>query len=406
MTPPEAEPPFRRLADRIRRAWITTKAAVAHGARRIGALTNAAVDRRRVLTVPVRWPPLRWLDRPLAYVLRLDPRLLSSRISIKPVPISGSLWLRFKSWLWEQHSVQTGVLLAILFGVDLCLIAWTVSKVIDVPMLGRENDIGGFPTLLIAAAAYSGTLFGFLQAVTIFAVQIRSQRDTSILALTPLIARRHLAFLLLGTVAGVTVANLLGSFAVPLLPISRSALGALVWVDLIAVPGETIVAVGYLASIISEVADADIDVALPILRATMRAQIVEDGRTLALLNEYVRTLEAAGIRYDPFADTRLAKLNSKTERIPFARPGVVVDVDCHRLRLLNQLLAELDPVPQVAVTATIDQRVSREDVLVLRWESAETSAEAAPAEPLDHARRRRVETLLKGLFFVKPVVDQ
>ena len=268
-------------------------------------------------------------------------------------------------------------------------------------MLGLQSDIDGIPTMIIATAAYLGGLFGFLQAVTIFAVQLRSQQDTAMLPLTPLIARRYFTFIILGAIAGVTIANLLAALAAPVLPVSRSAFGALSWINLFAVPGATIAAFWYLAKIVSEAGEADMDVALPVLRATMRAQTHADARQVELLNQYGRCLEVAGIKYDPFANSRLRATRATVVRITFGEPGTVHDVDCHRLSRVAQLLTTIPSSPQAAVTVAVGQTLSSDNALVLTWESPAAPAEAPSATPISDEIQHRLGAALVGVLIVR-----
>lgn len=361
-----------------------------------------AWHRRDALTVLARWPILRRIDRPLAFLLRLEPRMLSSRVIVNRVPFPGTIAERASSWLWENHSVGTGIWLSLLIGIGMCSVALGASSVFSIPMWGLKGDIDGIPTMIIAAAAYLGGLFGFLQAVTIFAVQLRTQQDTSTLPLTPLIARRYFTFFVLGAIAGVTIANLVGALAAPVLPVSRCALGALSWLNLLAVPGATIAALWYLATIVSEAGEADMDVALPILRATMRAQTHAEAIQIERLNEYGRCLEAAGIKYDPFAGTSLRAGIAVTARIPFGHPGTVRDLDCYRLSKVAQTLKTVPSSPQAAVTIALGQTVQDDNAMILTWESPANPKTTEPAKaPVDENLRKALQSVLAGLFIVQ-----
>lgn len=222
------------------------------------------------------------------------------------------------------------------------------------------------------------------------------------LPLTPLIARRYFTFLILGAIAGVTIANLLAALAAPVLPVSRSALGALSWLNLVAVPGATVAAFWYLAKIVSEAGEADMDVALPVLRATMRTQTLADARQVALLNEYGRCLDAAGIKYDPFADSSLRATRAATVRIGFGRPGITFDLDCHRLNEVARLLRAVTSSPQVSVTVAIGQTLQSDNALILTWESSATPAVGAPSTaPISDELQKRLRAALSGVFLVR-----
>jgi hypothetical protein len=328
--------------------------------------------------------------------------MLSSRVIVTRVPFPGTVAERARSWLWAMHSAGAGILLALLIGFGMCLVALGASSVFSIPMLGLKGDIDGIPTMIIAAAAYLGGLFGFLQAVTIFAVQLRSQQDTSMLPLTPLIARRYFTFFVLGAIAGVTIANLVGALAAPVLPVSRSTLGALSWLNLFAVPGATLAALWYLATIVSEAGEADMDVALPILRATMRAQTHAEAFQIEMLNEYARCLEAVGIKYDPFADTGLRASTAVTVRILFGHPGTVRDLDCHRLRTVAQKLKSIPSSPEAAFTIALGQDIQGDNAMLLTWESRATPRATEPAKPpIDEETRRALQSLLAGVFIVQ-----
>lgn len=353
---------------------------------------------RRILTWPVRWRALRWLDRPLARLLRLKPRMLTSRVSIKRVPFKGTRRERIRYWVWEHHSVRSGLWVAILTGVGLCILSLGVAAIIDVPMLGPQTDIDGIPTTLVATAGYGGALFGFLQAVAIFAVQLRSQQDTSMLPLTPLIARRYFTFFIMASIAGVTIANLIASFAVQLLPELQRAFAALILLNMLAVPALTLAALWYLTTIVAEAGEADMDIALPVLRATMRAQSTADARTVALLNEYVEALKEATIEYSPFAGTSLASATTPRVRVPFRKPGVIHDLDCTRLSRIGELLDGLDDRPKAAIAFA--NALSENDALLLDWEGT-GSADGR----VDARTQRKLSSLLNSSFYVKTERD-
>lgn len=354
------------------------------------------LDHREALSVPARFRAFRWIDRPLARILRTDPRMLSSRVALERVPFKGSVSERIRLWLWERHSVRSCIWLAILLSIGLCLTALGVALVIDVPMLGPRVYIDGIPSMLIATAGYGGAIFGFLQAVTIFAVQLRSQQDTSMLPLVPLIARRYFTFLILGSVAGVTIANLIASFAAPVLPVSRSALAALTWINLLAVPAVTLSAFWYLAAIVSEIGDADMDIALPVLRATMRAQALADIRKITLLNAYGSALERAGIKCIPFAESRLDVGNKSIERIEFTKSGVVHDLDCIRLQRVGILLRQVSPPPEALVAVVYGQTIQKDDALILAWDSSRTPISSGGAPAISNELRRQIRTALNS----------
>lgn len=365
-------------------------------------LAVAAWRHRDALTVPARWPLLRWIDRPLASLLQLEPRMLSSRAKVTRVPFSGTLRERARSWIWEKHSVRSAVLVSLGVGVGMWLAALTASRILDVPMLGPSHDIDGIPTLIIAAAAYLGGLFGFLQAVTIFAVQIRSQRDTSILPLTPLIARRYFAFFILGAIAGVTIANLVAAFSAPLLPLNRTMLGALTWLNIIAVPGATIAALWYLSTIVSDAGEADMDVALPILRATMRAIARDEAHKLQMINEYEKCLNIAGIEYNRFASVPSGTRPNPSLRIPFGRPGTVIDMDCHRLKRVTKILTSIPSSPKAVTTIAIGQAIQSDNSLILISSMPATPNERSPAAAsADGKTRKKLQNKLNSTFIIR-----
>jgi len=216
------------------------------------------------------------------------------------------------------------------------------------------------------------------------------------LPLTPLIARRYFTFLILASVAGVTIANLLGSFAAPVIPELRRAFAALTWINMIAVPAMTLAALWYLTTIVAEAGEADMDIALPVLRATMRAQSVADAHTVALLNEYVESLKEATIEYSPFAGTSLAAAAKPRVRIPFRRAGIIQDLDCTRLSRIGEILDALDDRPKAAVTVAFANALSDDDALLLDWDST-----GPTDERLDRHTRRKLSSLLKSSFYVK-----
>lgn len=357
---------------------------------------------RYVLTVPVRWRLLRWGDTPLARLLKLKPRMLSSRANVARVPFKGARCERLRLWLWEKHSVNVGIILSLVIGIGMCLIALACSSAITIPMLGIQGDIDGIPMMIIAVAAYLGTLFGFLQAVTIFAVQLRSQHDTAMLALTPLIARRYFAFIILGIIAGLTIANLLAAIATPLLAVDRGALGVMSWLNLISVPVATLVAFWYIARIVSDAGESDMDVALPVLRATMRAQTHAEAKRLKMLNEYRHCLGKAGIEYNPFIDSGVREVSSATTRIVFSGPGMLHDLDCHRMDDVARLLKDLPTRPQAAVSIAIGQSFRSDSALILSWDSGGAPhGSGATTEQVSEALREKLRSALAQAFLVR-----
>lgn len=388
---------FARFLALIQRLWHHVLKSLRWGERQ----SRLLIERREALSLPVRWRWLRWIDRPLARLLRTKPRMLSSRVSVERVPFRGPLRLRIKLWLWELHSVRSGICLAIALGVGLCALALGAAMVCDVPMLGPHGDIDGIPMTLVATAGYSGALFGFLQAVAIFAVQLRSQQDTSMLPLIPLIARRYFTFLILGSVAGVTIANLLASFAAPILLDDRSSLAALTWINLLAVPAATLAAFWYLSAIVSEAGDADMDIALPVLRATMRAQSRSDTLRVAMLSAYISALDNAHIEYNPFAELRLTTKNKLIQRIQLQKSGVVHDLDCIRLESIRKIVEQFSPRPEVAITVAIDQHVPSNCAMILAWSSGGPTPHATPPPSWSDDIQRRLESSLNAAIFVR-----
>lgn len=388
-----------RVAESARRAVRRTSPAL-QLSRKVLTLPVLGWHNRDVLTAPVRWRVLRWGDRPLAVALRLKPRMLSSRVRVARVPFRGSVLERIRLWLWEKHSVRAGIFLSVLLGVGMYAAAVGASFAFRIPMFEPQDDSDGIPTMIIATAAYLGGLFGFLQAVTIFAVQLRSQQDTAMLPLTPLIARRNFTFIILGAIAGVTIANLIAALAAPLLPVSQSAFVALSCLNLLAVPGATIAALWYLAKVVSEAGEADMDVALPILQATMRAQTHADALQVELLNQYGRLLDVAGITFDPFADSSLRASRATVVRIRFGKPGTIHDVDCHRLNRVARLLTTVPSSPKAAVTVAVGQSLTNDNALVLTWESPAPHRDAPSATALSHELQRKLGAALVGVLIV------
>lgn len=352
-----------------------------------------------MLTTPVRWRPFRKLDRPLATVLRLEPRLLSSRVVVARVPFQGSATQRIQHWLWERHTIYTGMTLASGIGFAIFVLGFAVSAFVSDRPQGSEcaADTASAPNM--DTAAYLGGLFGFLQAVTIFAVQLRSQRDSSMLSLTPLIARRYFAFLILGFIAGVAIANLLAVLAAPVLSVGRTTFAILGWFNLFAVPLSTLAAFWYLAKIVSEAGQGDMDVAIPVLRATMRQQALDDARKAAMLNEYENCLEAAGIRYDRFGAAIARGDRISAVQLPFGPSGDIYEVDCHRLNEVGRLLGAIRPLPQAVISVAVGEACSGESALILTWESAAAGETGLHVQsPISAEQQRRLCTVLKNVF--------
>jgi hypothetical protein len=321
--------------------------------------------------------------------------MLSSRIS--PV----KTFIGVKGWLWGHHRVGVGVWTAILTSFGLCGLSIGLGQFVGLPMMGSCSAIAGLPTLIVATAAYAGGLFGFLQAVTIFAVQLRTQQDTSALSLTPLLARRYHTFYVLGLIAGVTMANLFASFAVPILPVADKHLAALTWVNFVFVPLVTVLALRYLTLIIAEAGQQGMSVALPVLRGALQVQALEDVKMVRLVDRYGSLLDEVGVEFSFFIDRPFANGAGGILKIPLHRKGEIVDVDCFRLREIGSIARQLPGSPKLHLTALVGRLVGRKNGAIIVWDKA---MEDMPDE--NDVRVMKIAKVMQKAFIINRKVEQ
>ncbi|MCW5757303.1 MAG: hypothetical protein KIT54_08720 [Phycisphaeraceae bacterium] len=319
-------------------------------------------------TVIVRWRPLRWLDKPLSWVCWVRPRLLSSYVKSTPVAFRGSRVERVQFWLWRLQSPRGSVGGALVLAAAMVTVALLLGRLGLAPLLGGQDDIQGMAVAMGVTAGYCGALFGFMQAVAVFAVQLRTHQDDSVRPLSPLIARKYLTFILLAAIASVTIANLVLALAAPLVGPSPGVYGAMTWIDIVAVPGVTLAALWYLAAVVSDAGSDDMEMAIPVITMAMRDQLARDARHERLLNAYGHALNAARIEYNPFSGTRLARSGKHTGAIDLPRSGVAIDADCHRLHRLGMELKVLSGHPKASVDLLVGQAFQEGKAFVLQWD--------------------------------------
>lgn len=328
------------------------------------------------LTVFVRWRPLRWLDKPLAGVLGIEPRLLSSRVKLDQVRFEGTLRERVNFWLWQVQSWRGSLTLS-LVAFDVILATTILLAWLGLTPSSRQSDSAAIAAGPGAAAAYSGLLFGFLLTVALFAVQVRASRqDPSALPLAPMISKKHRTFVVLALTAGVAMANLFFAFAGPVFapePAIFSAIGILNGPLLAFL---TLLAIWYMSRVLADAGAADLDMAMPAIDMAMREQLAVDTRLNKLHEAYDIVRDSWGITHDPYMGTGLSNSADKTESITIARAGVADDVDCIRLHLLGSISHRVGAKLSVSLRIGESLKSAAGFELIFEGESKESEAAA------------------------------
>lgn len=306
-------------------------------------------DIRTHLTVVARLPGFKRFDRQLAWLLNTRPRFLSSRVKLPTRSISGTAFEKIDHWLWAEHSAKSSAITLILVAVDILLVAYAIGVVFNISAPVKSSSADWVSPDLLAVTGYVGAIFGFLQAVLIFAAQIRSQQNTSMLPLTSLFARKYHSFEILALAGGIAVANLVAAHIEPFLPIlqsapdssvSRSFFLPLLGLNMILVPLVTALSLGMLARIVIDAGSTDMNAVLPVMRSALARAAAESASKMALAEMYTAELNRLGFRYSPYSGSGSLGLAKKSQPIDIGREGVFLDVDCVRLEALaNRVMA-------------------------------------------------------------------
>tara|TARA_R110000782_G_scaffold30348_12_gene75622 strand:- start:893 stop:1999 length:1107 start_codon:yes stop_codon:yes gene_type:complete len=329
---------------------------------------------RRALTVVVRIPGCRRFDRFLSRILFLPPRFLSNRVSLPKHTVPGGLREQIQYWIWRRHSPSEAALTSLLIAVDIVLVALAIGVVFDVFSPPTEATFKWASPDLVGIAGYAGAIFGFLQAVLVFVAQIRSQQDSSMLPLTTMWARKYHAFEILALSAGVAIANLAVALLGPFLssigdPISWSTqlFAPMLAMNLILLPAMTALSLWMLASIMADAGNTDVQAIKPVLRAAMATAAIEDAKLIGGANLFAAELQAAGLKYNPFAHTGLNASKIAPTPLDTGKKGTFVDVDCVALQHFATLSKSI-PGTSVEIAALPGQEWSALHGGVIKFE--------------------------------------
>ncbi len=351
---------------------------------------------RRVLTVLVRLPGCRRFDRLLSRILLLPPRFLTNRVPVPKHTVPGGVLDQIQYWLWRRHSPTEAAWAALLIAVDIVLVALAIGVVLDVSAPPTEAMFRWASPDLVTIAGYAGAIFGFLQAVLVFVIQIRSQQDSSMLPLTSMWVRKYHAFEILALSAGIAIANLTVSLLDPFLssigdPISWSTklYTPMLAINLLALPTMTVLSLWMLASIIADAGNTDVQAIKPVIRAAMATAAIEDARLIGGANLFAAELQAVGLKYSPFAHTSLSKSKSVPMAMNIGSKGVFKDVDCFALRRFASLCKSLNGV-SIEIAALPGQEWSSSHGAVARFD-----AENQDESQIGKCRKRLQRSLRK-----------
>jgi hypothetical protein len=175
-----------------------------------------------------------------------------------------------RAWLWSKHTVRGAIGAGAIVVAVIVAVGWLISALPWPPKPSLEWAFGLGTTL----AAVLGGLFGVLQTILVFAVQLRSPQNALARPLTPIVVRRYYTFFILGGIAGAAVACLLalvlatlGYFAI---------LGGIIALSLLVIPAAFALALWLLAKIVADASTGDIQITLPVLAQAMRARLHSD----------------------------------------------------------------------------------------------------------------------------------
>ncbi len=341
------------------------------------------------LTWPVRFRLLRWLDRPLARLLGCQPRMLSSRVEVQQVPFRGNLHDRACAWLWSRRTVGWAIGSGAIVATTVVAAGSLIGLLPSVPQPGTEVA----HALVTTLAAVLGGLFGVLQTIVVFAVQLRSPQNALARPLTPLVARRYYSFFILGGIAGATVAYLLALTIAALgyCPI----LGGVSALSAVVVPTAFGFALWLLAKIIAESSAGDMKVALPVLTEAMRIRANGDRKIEARRVEFRRFLSAAGAAYMPFLFSRAPGPETSRSRVDLPGMGVVADLDCYRFLRATGAVRRALPDTRISVQVAPGDLPPHDAAVVLSADGAGPAVNGAARTPSAPALKQ-----FRASFFV------
>ena len=356
------------------------------------------------LTWPVRFWLLRWLDRPLARLLGCSPRMLSSRVEVQQVPFRGTPRERLRAWFWSKHSVGWAIGAAVASAVFMLLamyassdsqpspkrelgpIARALAHWLSDPSNEREECL----TLAITAASVLAGLFGVVQTVLIFVVELRRERDGQAEAASSLILRRYFSFHILGGLAGATVTSLAALVLMSLPGLPGPGINAIASINLIAVSIALAAAFWLFVRILNEASESSFDLALPVAKAGMRAHALKldrDARSQEVLRAVLAAYGAELVDPDrmPWGVAEHVDLE-----LPLDSPGALVDVDCYRLGEAIGAARSAVPGSQVRLTILLGFPLRTPRGLILRFRPTTLPPEHREAPNLHEVTRQRI----------------
>lgn len=292
------------------------------------------LDQRVWLTQIVRLRGFKWLDKPLATLLLLEPRYLSNRVRIqrlKAPPVS-VWWLR--RWLWSQDSSPlTSSIILLLIAVDLVLLSYVIGTV----FLPSSNPVSGTISWvspdLISVTGFVGAVLGSMQALIVFAVQLRSSQNTNALPVSTFFSRKYHAHEILALASGIALANIIVVHTGPLLAGSSHAHDAwqsiylpMLIINIISISAMLMLNIWILANIVADANESDVEAVLPVFAHAM--SVVRTGRSRVAMLQQLYLIEVAT---NKFSYNPLAGISKDGKAIGLGLEGVLRDLDCSLL---------------------------------------------------------------------------
>lgn len=188
------------------------------------------------------------------------------------VPFRGRRGDLVRAWLWSRHTVRGAIGAGAIVAAAVIAAGWLISAL---PWVPRPRPEWAFE-LVTTLAAVLGGLFGVLQTILVFAVQLRSPQNALARPLTPIVARRYYSFFILAGIAGAAVAYLLALVLAALW--CFEILAGVIALSLLVIPTAFALALRLLAKIVADASTGDIQITLPVLAQAMRARLHSDPR--------------------------------------------------------------------------------------------------------------------------------
>jgi hypothetical protein len=381
---------------------------------------GGAMSWKTRLTWPVRFWLLRWLDRPLARLLGCSPRMLSSRVEVQQVPFRGTPGERVRAWFWSKHTVWGAMGVALLTIVLMSLAMYAVARWQPHPqgelnplvrafahwLSDPSNERDESFTLAVAAASVLAGLFGVVQTGLIFLVELRGGRDGQAPSASALILRRYFSFFVLGPLAGATIASVAALAWMSFLGSSGRSVHATALVSLVAVAIALAAAFSLVVRILYEASESTFELALPVVKAAMRAQALKLDREARSREALRAVLAVYGAELVDIDRTHRAAPDCVDLELPLDSSGELADVDCYRLGCAISAAQSVVPGSEVRLGVQLGPGLLTLKKLILRYRPTAISTEqGAPAQLSDDARRRIVQQFLPA-FQIRKVVPR